>query len=330
VIRKAVEHKRKLYGHGIEDTRSLFVAMDADKSGMVSTDEMTDALHRLGLGLSPAEVSELLNHMHFDENRDGEISYEEFAKALHGHRHFQQQTIDHVEISALNRKPKFDKEAVLNRLREAKEMLDEGLIERHEFEDTKKEILSRAGGGPPDLTKQLVVLEKQIAERKERGKMLQKQVVEMEKKNTLLDGKMKKIQSNFNRIHDVTLSAQKEYNHTITERLALEREMKNMVRRVSVAKEETKTFRAEERRICSELEVVTERTGKLQKIVGEFRRKLQAERRHGQQVKVKSRFLVSREKTVGKRVDQAVASNANAIMKIEGLLKEIQTLNEGW
>ena len=90
VVRKAVQHKRTLYGHTIEHTRGLFQSMDIDNSGFLSRSEISEGFHRLGLGLTQEQNQELMCHMYFHENKDHHhgISYEEFAKALHGHRKF--------------------------------------------------------------------------------------------------------------------------------------------------------------------------------------------------------------------------------------------------
>ena len=89
VVEMAIKHKRSLHGHTIEDTRSLFKAMDSNHSGFLCVDEMADALHRFGLGLSSKQVEELMSHMHFEENHtNGDICYEEFVRAIHGHRKF--------------------------------------------------------------------------------------------------------------------------------------------------------------------------------------------------------------------------------------------------
>ena len=88
VLAKAIEHKRSLYGHTIETTRDLFESIDYKGSGFLTSESMAEGLHRLGLGLTARDTETLMLHMHFDENQDGNISYEEFAKALHGHRGF--------------------------------------------------------------------------------------------------------------------------------------------------------------------------------------------------------------------------------------------------
>ena len=88
VLRMAMEHRRSLYGHTIRDTHTLFESLDRDGSGFLSPDEVRDGLHRLGLNFSDQDFELLMHHVHFDENCDGEIAYEEFAKLLHGVRKF--------------------------------------------------------------------------------------------------------------------------------------------------------------------------------------------------------------------------------------------------
>merc|ERR1711991_1239296 len=88
VLRMAMEHRRSLYGHTIRDTHTLFESLDRDGSGFLSPDEVRDGLHRLGLNFSDHDFELLMHHVHFDENCDGEIAYEEFAKLLHGVRKF--------------------------------------------------------------------------------------------------------------------------------------------------------------------------------------------------------------------------------------------------
>lgn len=90
VVRAAIDQKRSLHGHTFHSTRILFESMDSDQNGFLSQEEMYVALWRLDLGLSRTEIDVLMHYMHFEENHgDDKISYGEFAKALHGHRHFE-------------------------------------------------------------------------------------------------------------------------------------------------------------------------------------------------------------------------------------------------
>lgn len=81
----ALEHKRALYGHTIQDSLDLFQSLDVDHSGYLSADEMKKGIHRLGLGLADKEVETLLNYMESRGNNEG-IAYESFARALHRNR----------------------------------------------------------------------------------------------------------------------------------------------------------------------------------------------------------------------------------------------------
>ena len=81
-IRSMMEHKRKLYGHTIENTQSLFRNMDKDRSGFLSSDEITSALHRLDIDLNPDQIVDLVKRM--DKDHDGKISYDELVETLHG------------------------------------------------------------------------------------------------------------------------------------------------------------------------------------------------------------------------------------------------------
>ena len=81
-IRAAMKHKRTLYGHTIKSTKTLFRNMDIDKSGTLTISEIQKAFHRLDLGLSQGQVSELIERI--DKNHDGSISYIELVEALHG------------------------------------------------------------------------------------------------------------------------------------------------------------------------------------------------------------------------------------------------------
>ena len=88
VVRMAIEHKRQLYGHTIENTRTLFESLDRSGHGYLTEDEIQEGLSRLGLGLANDEILKMIEHMHFDRNHDDKISYSEFVDALHGHRNF--------------------------------------------------------------------------------------------------------------------------------------------------------------------------------------------------------------------------------------------------
>lgn len=80
VVRRALEEKRSLYGATVHDTVSFFAAADTDSSGTLDRFEFRRAMRRLGVGLSPAQVEQLVQAV--DSDRSGEVSYAEFLDAV--------------------------------------------------------------------------------------------------------------------------------------------------------------------------------------------------------------------------------------------------------
>lgn len=60
--------------------RTIFDKFDEDKSGAVSTYEMTKMVKELGLNLSPAEVGNLMKEA--DPDGSGQIEFEEFVTVM--------------------------------------------------------------------------------------------------------------------------------------------------------------------------------------------------------------------------------------------------------
>ena len=84
-IQAAMDHKRTLYGHSVQDTHGLFETIDTDHSGGLSELEVEKAFRRLDLGLSDRQISDFIGRL--DKNHDGSISYDELLEALHGKAH---------------------------------------------------------------------------------------------------------------------------------------------------------------------------------------------------------------------------------------------------
>ena len=79
-LRNALAARRKVYGTTIRDLHAVFDAIDKDGSGALDHDEFGQAMHRMGLGLSKAQVASIIQRIDSDGN--GEIEYEEFAAEL--------------------------------------------------------------------------------------------------------------------------------------------------------------------------------------------------------------------------------------------------------
>ena len=79
---QAVAAKRSLHGQTMADTRAVFVAMDRDSSGNLDENEVTNAMKRLGLGLTAEQIHGLVVTM--DRDGDGVLDYEELLSYING------------------------------------------------------------------------------------------------------------------------------------------------------------------------------------------------------------------------------------------------------
>ena len=79
VLRQAVKDGRSLFGIKLTSVAKVFQAIDRDESGFIDTGEMSNALQRLGLGLTINQVSELFSGI--DDDGSDEIDWKEFYLA---------------------------------------------------------------------------------------------------------------------------------------------------------------------------------------------------------------------------------------------------------
>ena len=80
-LRNALAARRKVYGTTIRDLHAVFDAIDKDGSGALDHDEFGQAMHRMGLGLSKAQVASIIQRIDSDGN--GYLDVQE-VKALVG------------------------------------------------------------------------------------------------------------------------------------------------------------------------------------------------------------------------------------------------------
>eukprot|EP01043_Picozoa_sp_COSAG02_P024822 COSAG02_NODE_1372_length_13018_cov_5.358155_1_plen_3167_part_00 len=82
-IKEALDEEARRAGKRVyEQTRIAFREMDTDRSGDLDQDELTLAMHKMGLHLRPWEVRPVMIAM--DEDGDGSITLDEFMKAMQG------------------------------------------------------------------------------------------------------------------------------------------------------------------------------------------------------------------------------------------------------
>ena len=60
----------------------MFKAMDRNRNGSLSPVEFKYAMRDYGLTLSEIEVTQIVKH--FDTNKDGQLSFDEFLRAIRG------------------------------------------------------------------------------------------------------------------------------------------------------------------------------------------------------------------------------------------------------
>ena len=69
VLQQSMRSRRKVFGQTMRDPRQVFRAIDRGGSGTVSPDELANALKRLGLGLTDAQLTDLTMSL----DTDGEL-----------------------------------------------------------------------------------------------------------------------------------------------------------------------------------------------------------------------------------------------------------------
>ena len=76
IVRDAMASNRSLGGQSLDSIEAVFKAIDADGSGDLDHEEFTEAMNRLGLGLTPDQIIQCIEVL--DVDGDGEVSLEEF------------------------------------------------------------------------------------------------------------------------------------------------------------------------------------------------------------------------------------------------------------
>jgi hypothetical protein len=81
ILRQMIASRRSVTGKQMGGTIiSAFEALDRDGSGRVSTEEFSQAILRLGMGLTPKQLQQLIDAL--DTDGDGSISLREFVSFI--------------------------------------------------------------------------------------------------------------------------------------------------------------------------------------------------------------------------------------------------------
>ena len=82
IKQKIVDLCKQRSANGVRGLRLLFKAMDRNRNGSLDPVEFKYAMRDYGLSLSEIEVTQIIKH--FDSNKDGKLSFDEFLRAIRG------------------------------------------------------------------------------------------------------------------------------------------------------------------------------------------------------------------------------------------------------
>jgi Ca2+-binding EF-hand superfamily protein len=79
----------------------MFRAMDRNRNGSLSPLEFKYAMRDYGLQFSDIEVTQIVKH--FDTNKDGQLSFDEFLRAIRGNLNERRRQMVHQAYSVLDK-----------------------------------------------------------------------------------------------------------------------------------------------------------------------------------------------------------------------------------
>lgn len=79
----------------------MFKAMDRNRNGSVSGVEFKYAMRDYGLKFSESEISAIIKH--FDTNKDGKLSFDEFLRAIRGELNDRRTKMVHMAYHVLDK-----------------------------------------------------------------------------------------------------------------------------------------------------------------------------------------------------------------------------------
>jgi len=82
IKKQVVDLCRERSANGLRGLRRMFKVMDRNGNGSLSPVEFKYAMRDYGLNFSEIEVTQIVKH--FDTNKDGQISFDEFLRAIRG------------------------------------------------------------------------------------------------------------------------------------------------------------------------------------------------------------------------------------------------------
>lgn len=101
IKKQIVDLCRQRSSNGLRGLRIMFKAMDRNGNGSVTPVEFKYAMRDYGLKLSEAEITAIIKH--FDTNRDGKLSFDEFLRAIRGQLNPRRRQMVHMAYNVLDK-----------------------------------------------------------------------------------------------------------------------------------------------------------------------------------------------------------------------------------
>ena len=101
IKQKVIDLCRKRSANGLRGLRVMFKAMDRNRNGTLSPVEFKYAMRDYGLNISEIEVTQIVKH--FDTNKDGMLSFDEFLRAIRGSLNERRRDLVHQAYKVLDK-----------------------------------------------------------------------------------------------------------------------------------------------------------------------------------------------------------------------------------
>lgn len=101
IKKSVIDLCRERSANGLRGLRRMFKVMDRNGNGSLSPVEFKYAMRDYGLNLSEIEVTQIVKH--FDTNKDGQISFDEFLRAIRGELNDRRRNMVHLAYRVLDK-----------------------------------------------------------------------------------------------------------------------------------------------------------------------------------------------------------------------------------
>lgn len=101
IRQKVIDLCKQRSSNGLRGLRIMFKGMDRNRNGSVTPVEFKYAMRDYGLKLSEDEITAIIKH--FDSNKDGKLSFDEFLRAIRGQLNPRRREMVHMAYNVLDK-----------------------------------------------------------------------------------------------------------------------------------------------------------------------------------------------------------------------------------